>query len=264
MIFISIDWDFFIKLPRPNAMLKLPNGARLPAALLMDWGANDRMPHGLCDALWLARSADILANGFDLREFMPRQVVLGDFYCALRRRYDWGRCLHASDSHAQASRLCQDADEIVHFDAHHDMGYSHAQLVGEVHSGNWLHREWRRGADVTLVYPDWRGLGEWRERKMPMSTRGARRAKATTWSKWSASATTGQTRAVAFLCRSPAWTHPQWDVEFRRLESMLGQNHVECMDCADGVCRGRCVMRRWDPKAAETLVEARSGLVCRA
>lgn len=151
---LSIDWDFYF--PEPVGR------GEGDALGLYDWGHSEKHLGQMQDAIWMMR-----ACSFAARE-LPLPMVNKEWQ-TFWGRFDFSNCREAyiTDSHKWAAasmisnRFPGEWEEVVSFDAHHDLGYetpmTYQGAVCEVTCENWLEYYTDvRGAKATVVYPDWK------------------------------------------------------------------------------------------------------------
>lgn len=272
---LSIDWDFFIYNGELDDQLPITNPATgepdtIPGAFLYDWGHSEANSDALQVMQWATRLNSFEMFGLDLTKEATLRLKPSAFVNELRGRWPTAGVLEVADSHSWGALTCMRAANtwrpvhVVHFDAHHDLGYGRAGDVQQWNCGNWLYAAMKNGwvTSAEIVYPDWRGLKEWRD---VAKGRGPRQARpwlngldihATTWSRWLKEK--DDTLPVGtFLCRSSAWTPPYLDRQFADLLNRLKRwaTKYECLDHEDLKigCYDACKPRRWKPvlEAAE-------------
>lgn len=248
--FLSIDWDFFPAFTE-DGRTPLPNGGSVPNALLYDWGLGETGAVGALEGyLWHSRGGHFRALGLDLTEEFGIREDRGstrpeDFVAELQRL--GGGELAAptawADSHQWAYAALRNVVEetgepmtVLHFDAHHDLGYKQSQIErmrrqGKVDCGCWLLAALEQGLakEVHVVYPEWRGLNEWKgsqelEWFPPPATQ------AWTWRSY-LERFGEETQEVAgiFVARSGGWTPPYLDEELSDMIEALAHRAPLCM-----------------------------------
>ena len=256
---LSIDWDFFTfngELDGDQPIINPETGEpdTYPGFFLYDWGHSEGHGEGLARIMWSSRVCQFERLGLRLEDQCCIREDKGGiqphvFTDKLRER--WATCgrLYMADSHSwgnlAASELrciCRKPLHVVHFDAHHDLGYGQGWDINSEgwDCGNWLHAGLLSGwiGSVEIVYPDWRGLTEWQaygeEIERPWLAQYDIRV--TTWSDW-ASRRYKQLPLVAgaFLCRSSNWTPPYLDPLFGKLAHTLSDwsAGTTCFDCSE-------------------------------
>jgi hypothetical protein len=255
---VSIDFDFLIYLPQDDRTIRLIGDKgeeiRGPAGLVFDFGAGTGS--AFAEGLWPVRRHAFAQQGIDLERVITLRADQGTptvpgFCEALAQRIGGLRDpevpIAVHDDHNQALGLLtarlEHVEHIISFDAHHDLGYgpgdaerarAHRYTVGA-----WLYGALREQlADrVTVVYPDWRGLGEWQtmsddiERcEQLAATTGTPehwladlrdRVTVTTWSRWLSDQSAPVYADGVFVSRSPGWSPPWCDPEFDELVDRL-------------------------------------------
>jgi hypothetical protein len=266
---ISIDWDFFLwrgsEAREPMLSVTLPDKKEpqeVHSLNLFDWGHSEGQSALLQNILWNVRWQGFTRVGLDAREITGHRcdqggVEPGEFALKLCARFDLTRArMMFGDSHAMgyiaasyARRLARTSADgrtaqpvhVVHFDAHHDLGYSAAKVKkeaagSEADCASWLYHALRRKwvADVTVVYPDWREQNtDGGALDAPHLKKYRTQIRALTWSEWLAT-TSAEPRHTVMVnaARSSAWTPPWYDASFAHLIAALPVASRECMDCS--------------------------------
>lgn len=247
-VFLSIDWDFFPALIE-EGRTPLPDGGFAPNAMLYDWGLGETGAVGRLEPyLWYSRAGHFRALGLDLtEEFTIREdrgsVRPEDFVAELIRLAGGSLVAPVSwaDSHLWGylalKQAVEEADEpltVLHFDAHHDLGYKLSQVErmrnqGKVDCGSWLLAALEQGLaeEVHVVYPDWRGLQEWEGSQEQPWWPTASQAQAWTWSSY-LERFAGKTMQVdgIFVARSGGWSPPYLDEQLLDMISVLGHEGI--------------------------------------
>lgn len=284
-VMVSIDWDFFVYNraeagEKSIAVIRDGKEQEISTSMLYDWRHKEKHEPVLQRILWMSRYAAFHRAGIDPKEEVklyatPSPALFAD---VIGRRFRGmsDSPLWLSDSHAfglevaqlAVRRYARSLDRIVHFDAHHDLGYSEDieeawKHQGMVECSSWLYAALDAGlakaADV--VYPDWRNGQE--KRPGNWAKHIARRVRYMTWSEWrNECKTTYRDVRTTHLCRSSSWTPPWLDAEFERLVRDLPWIDRVCFDCLPGGRRvgsyDACKRREWDDDAAIHFVEASS------
>lgn len=272
--FLSIDWDFF---PFNGAhshdvvrvMTASGKSAVAPLADLFEWDSSESADasNPYATLAWQARAFAWALSGLDIETVATIDPERGcvepvDFVEQVRRRWDLGSQVAISDSHVfahEALLSLRDAgetiDTVVHFDAHHDLGYRQTSHGAEYNldCGNWLLHALREDLARTaiVVYPDWRGLREYKDAPWGWVDEMGDRVHVTTWSRWLVeSQSAPRAAAHAFLCRSSAWTPPWLDEDFLAMACALGDPRV-VQDL---------LVRPWEPIDHEAFERAREAL----
>lgn len=214
MNIISIDWDYFIQ---EDLMLDL---AHMETNLFVG-------------PIWDIRRLGWLAQGETTEELMPFKGPDAWQFLFKTVRHDSRFHVACAESHAAIVGFldqCLAASKsvrskkftIYNFDAHHDMVYGAPRFeAGEYDCGDWL--GWliatKRVKKVVQIYPEWRVkyLEEMMhvlkfalEHKVPYHYQiGLNRLKPIK-------------ADVVFLCRSGAWTPPEYDSKFNLLCNVFG------------------------------------------
>ena len=156
-LIVDVDFDFFVR--EPQAML---------------WDHSESHGRVIQDVIWHSRCMSAVQQGVDLSEITrpPDGPTPETFWQELVKRgwsFDDVKLLY-SDSHAvvgmeiPAQLSWGEEYEIVHFDAHHDLGYNDSSLIDHVDgayadAGSWLFvvgMLMRQVKKITIVYPEWR------------------------------------------------------------------------------------------------------------
>lgn len=171
---LSIDWDWFLwrGAEAKDVLIEatLPGAeepTRVPAIHLFDWGHSENHPPALQAIVWQIRKMSFLNLKLDpnvaagIREDAGCTPV-DTFISALKSRFDNQGPLYLADSHAmgyvaasELRALTRQPIHVVHFDAHHDLGYT--DEVKHLDCGSWLFHALQHKAvsQVTWVRPDW-------------------------------------------------------------------------------------------------------------
>ena len=297
---ISIDFDFFVwsgahaRLQGVSPVDGKPIG--IDGGIMFDWGHRESDSVQLAAWMWLSRWMGIASWGLNPEQtatLRPDQdcTPIDTFVDELDRRFELNDpTLWIADSHSYGYPTVMNAasdgdrpiEQLVSFDAHHDLGYNRGALAEQRREGllsceSWLYHALRLGhvERVTIVYPDWLGLSEWKGvRSSSWLRRLHGRIDALTWTDWLA-ATAAAERAdaeIIFAARSSAWVPPWTDTGFAELVERLASSTGEptCWDCltAGGEHKvgshDACTPRVWDraraqDEAAKTTARMRSG-----
>lgn len=228
-IWLSIDFDYFV---REDPSWDFGHGE---SAMYMDF-------------LWAIRAGSCLARGMDLREeTSPRKYAVPtprEFWEKIAGLgFDFSGVKQASvaDSHMYGflafDRRPQERTRIVHFDAHHDLGYRSIQKIRKIiqqeraDCSDWLFHTIRsRKVQTSLVYPTWKGAKEWdllcdtwqasKGRDKALYSSALRFVHGNVWSETYVESLIGKVERV-FICRSGAWVPPWLDGEFIRFVAGL-------------------------------------------
>lgn len=273
MTMLSIDWDFFLwrGCEAPSATLAT-NIGDVSAYHLFDWGHSEHQSPMLQDIIWVTRYAGFARLGLCPRTVPGFRDVTPESFCADLRRRGLGddAVVLAADSHAAGYRVAAEhvlqkpaRRRVVHFDAHHDLGYRgvyQQKRAGSTDCAAWLwHALDRKLVDeVLVVYPDWRDTCEWNElRKSQHMRRFRTQVSHMLWSDWVARAENLQDVSVINVARSSAWTPPWFDRDFEALLGLLPRSGFRCLDCADAKDGYHaCTPRAWDERAAKVMAAA--------
>lgn len=284
---LSIDWDFFIwnASEALNPMVEI-QGKQKYLSLLFDWGHSESHSPSVQDMLWVARAGRFKHHGLNIEEeFTIRKdrgcVQPDTFTKELRARFDLSGARNiAFDSHLNAFLWLEALYDrsrcgvhLIHFDAHCDLGYGEEPCEEEnkcsVDAGSWLYQALEQDlcSVVDIVYPDWKGLWEWKEFKASPHIRRLLKhehfkVNVFTWESWLAAADSYPRRENVDLittARSSAWTPPWLDAEFNTfVHSLNGSQKVVCGDCHARRVLGKglggfdiCIPRQWDNSVVE-------------
>jgi len=204
MNLLSIDFDFW---------------AETGEFELLDWGF--REAKFWLEDIWSIRAIDAACQGKDIRErcklaadeiapdLLVRHLVK-ELKCKVRR-------VALAESHLSAYNYfsgCKDIN-LVHIDAHHDMGYEPREL----NCDNWLEHliNEDRVRSVTLIYPKWRlrTINEWDDGHKVLDRLGDRVKIEVHYGLEHLPPKISYEKA--FICRSGAWVPPWLDSECRSL-----------------------------------------------
>lgn len=222
---LSVDWDFFVRVLSGE----------------WDWQHAETLLHR--DVLWPIRAASLLMMNPGVEhpaEITTPQGGFVDLVGALARAGVSlrGAELTVSDSHALAMEAFAPyapapGMRLLHFDAHHDLGYDAATVrehdrKGVIACDDWLY--WTMKGCPTLkadiIYPAWKGDEEWEHftRPTPPWLRAGLLARVSPW-VWRTGNDPipwGDGQAVAVhVCRSGSWSPPWHDADFLRLVAAL-------------------------------------------
>jgi len=283
-IMVSIDWDFFTHNRAEAGEGKMTvighdgKPIEISVWMLYDWGHSEGHTPFLQAILWNSRYAAFKRAGINpLTEvgLKPPSPELFSHVLDTRLGRMGDATLWLSDSHAFGLQVAQQAvrsnrhtlDRIVHFDAHHDLGYSEnaAEMWKErsaAECGSWLYAvlDANMARAVDVVYPDWKGKtiekrpGRWMKGM-------TRRVRYFTWSEWREECKTNYNDVRAtHLCRSSSWTPPWLDGNFVTLAKSLPCRNEICLDCLPGGQRiggyQACKPREWSKDEAEKYAAA--------
>ena len=182
-VLVSVDFDFSVWLPQDERVVTLATGdgreLHGTAAEIFDFGHGNTEFYS--EHIWEMRRRGFAAHGVSLEQLVTLRAdhdtpTIPAFCRALEQRLGDARApavaVGVHDHHHEALRFLAEhvghVDQIISFDAHHDLGYGQSDLQRAAEHaygvGAWLYGALREGlADrVTVVYPDWRGLWEWR------------------------------------------------------------------------------------------------------
>lgn len=260
-VFVDIDWDFFAARPAENDVVygRDPlSGSPLAAPhwIFTPPRGSESEPPSRRDTGWRQRYRAALDHGLDLPThhgwrrppFGPPSVA--EFVDRIQRRVDPGPLLVA-DSHRHAldhlrAVAPHGGARVLHFDAHHDLGYCPARLADDQRAGrvsceSWLLRALRDElvAEIVLIYPDWAPRTESEANPVHLLDATEReKVRWTTWSDWVTAARWTADWAPnccgVFAARSSWWSPPWMDPGFQTLVETLcvpDFGFVEIDDC---------------------------------
>jgi hypothetical protein len=231
-VWLSVDYDYFV-----------------PEDPLWDWGHKENDLFRFL--LWPIRLSGLLAAGVDPREYAAAHKVAPkphSFWSTLEMLgYKLSRRTNicVADSHSYAANFFLTVNQynpvtLLHFDAHHDLGYRGKAVIDNLEQGRVACDDWHLALlhhcpnviRSRTVYPEWRGVDEWVQSFEDTNWRKAigpilQRVSAFAWEPsklW-------QDEEVhvdnVFICRSSAWVPPYLDEDFvrfvRDLEKRSGE-----------------------------------------
>lgn len=288
---LSIDWDFFTfnRAEAGEKKIQFVNPvtgekSEVSVWMLYDWGHTEKHPAFLSQVLWMSRYAAFRHSGIDpIAECKVIENPSPELFAhALAQRFQRMEYapLWISDSHSFGIQVAQQAvrlhrrrlDRIVHFDAHHDLGYDDATIKqftdkGLIDCGTWLlaalDSNFVHGVDV--VYPNWRKVQE-RRPDSALFKKYKRRVRFYSYDEWKSECKMAYTDVRAtHLCRSSAWTPPWLDERFEKLIRSLQWSETICFDCLPGGQKigafDACHPRSFSVDEAENYVTARFATV---
>lgn len=244
-VMLDIDFDFFVR-EHPH----------------LDWGHGEGgVQHTLAAFFWQIRASTLAANGIDLGELLtpPDDPSPEVFWDELRKRgwkFSSDLVVLVSNTHARVGMEWLErnlpVEEIIHFDAHHDLGYDEASMCkaedeGWLDCATWLYTtalySWTM-EKIRLVYPEWRrqsggspySPSEFLAEECPeevLLDREERLEEAgieLTWEHWLDGAHPPEREiGVITICQSSSWVPPWWDARFKAfVEAAPGR--VEWLD----------------------------------
>jgi hypothetical protein len=222
-VVVSIDWDFFVRMPRVSGTTMI-RGGEVANALIYDWGHSESSVLApLADAIWVARGLGLDSAGLDIEKEITffREGASGvlewlDGHQETRRSW--------SDSHLGIVEMLGDLSRelgplrVISFDAHHDLGYSEHEVMaakgGRINAGSWLRGLLDNGVitEAEIVFPPWI---EDQEKEAENSAGAA-------FLDWPELPELPEEIAGIYLARSGAWAPPFLDPQFLRLAEDLG------------------------------------------
>ncbi len=257
-VWLDIDFDFFVR-----------------ASWLNDFQYSEGKSPLLQNLIWVSRAAGWAARGRSLRDEMtPRDDVRPEAFVQMLRQAGWrfaDSCMVVvGDSHAAVGvrviqHLIEDdvRPQMVHVDAHHDLGYTRNVGVlrqrrqrGQCEAGDWLWHAARglRGRrtgvldSIRVVYPNWR-LEQHCEESRPSDALLASVGVPVTF-EYAGSQIAhpdGEVIGVS-IAQSTAWSPPWLDAEAARFVDSFDMDQVPVM--------GGLVDRSWDEKAVASMASA--------
>jgi len=264
--FLSIDFDFFVwngveARERDISFLSKQTGKKetIPSVYLFDWGHSESFSSEVQDFIWQARYDAFAAVGVDPFKVCDAHahkgtVSIDSFLNSINKRFYFAGDYEFfyADSHAHGYSALQEAYcgeplNVVHFDAHGDLGYDSSVVANEkkrgvLDCGSWLYHGVSAGLveSVTIVYPDWKGLAEfssngfWEPPEHIVALESCGSVHFTCWSDWVAREAERSRVSTVFSCRSSAWTPPWMDFQAETLFDGLSGGEGVCLDCNDG------------------------------
>lgn len=287
-VMISIDWDFFLW----RAFEAKVDKAERHLIGLYDWGHSEHHSPTFQSILWRSRWQAFGAAGLVPRDWTGVRLSQGGvpwetfLHADLAHRYDLRPAtLYLGDSHTwgyfaardgrpaavdgnfAASRKRRGKLHVVHFDAHHDLGYGAGALRERVRTAtvdceSWLYLAARDGyvASIDVVFPTWVDIEHARpSAKVPKGV-SLRLWSYADWLKATQTDTTTDLTPVEVVnvARSSAWTPPWFDSEFDTFIRSLPVGKRRCVDCEyakshPDEARGHdaCTPREFDEDAAD-------------
>ena len=220
-VWLSIDFDYFVREPR-------------------EWDHDE----GHNTKVWAQRFRASAKRGKSLRRemdpnvfAMPTPREFWDRIAALGYDLRKVKTLCLADSHAWARDFfCEpitpaDAESerlMVHFDTHHDLGYHNTPLklsrITNFDCENWQLAVLQHYPSLRskVVYPPWRGLDEMHHHSKWCALDDiSRRVTIGAFADEYVHLPPGYEVDAVFLCRSPAWTPPWLDMEFKKFVELL-------------------------------------------
>jgi len=266
-LLLSIDLDFFISAPQPGVD---------PDQLvrLTDWVGDERRSVGGATARWRERERLLRRFGWEPSNVLrlddqpsPRRLA-----ATLQHRFLLPAGGLLADSHAYGlvalERLVAAAGrpvELVSFDTHHDAGYRNftgdtpalaaERVAADVGCDDWVWAGLERGLieQATIVYPDWRGLLEWRTLQPPVLPAAlSQHISALSFCDWASQPASRRTVGDLIITRSSEWIPPWLEVDAALIGWAYGLGpQLTCLDCHPQTARYRigswdaCTPRVW-------------------
>jgi hypothetical protein len=275
---ISIDWDFFpwngMEAAKPSFFIDR-EGRKMDFWWMFDWGHTYRSD--IMTKIWRSRKTDWEQFGLKIEDEFTIRPDRGcttpkEFLSIIHnvtRIVDDVIPVKAFDSHDIAffsakwlSEDCGKPIHLIHFDAHHDLGYKSYDNIqdqideGKLESGSWLFHAVNLGyvGSVEIVYPDWKGMGEWkRDRRDDHIQQISDKIQVFTWKKWKKKNVFYDDVVFVGVAKSTPWTPPWLDRQYMEFVRDLSPFYSEmgdiCSDCLNPqLAKGRdaCKIREWD------------------
>lgn len=266
MSFLSVDFDFFVwnGLESKDDMMDVVSQetgevSSIPNVYYFDWGHSESWHPSLQSIVWDSRYEAFLSAGVDPAKICDAHLEKGtvsvdEFVAMLSSRFNLTGSHNFSfaDSHAHGYSALRESFygepiEVVHFDAHADLGYSTDVInkekdKGVLDCGSWLYHSIDMGivSKATIVYPDWRELnefkdsdGDWSPPSHIKDLESGGVVSFHSWSDWLETPAQAHEIDTVFACRSSAWTPPWLDAQAERLFDSLSGISNACLDCDD-------------------------------
>jgi hypothetical protein len=203
---LSIDFDYWI-----------------PEDPAMDFGHREAPFY--INHLWVSRLADFAALDKDLQELLhidrtlaPQPQELYDFLKKRRIRFLKTRTAVA-ESHASVIDFLQDLPDLnlIHVDAHHDLGYHGPEHLNPANCDNWV-RYLHNLRRLLLIYPEWRKQERYDLEDAIHGVEALRKQGVEVEVAYGLDAMPKNiTLKRLFFCRSGAWTPPWTDGFFMEM-----------------------------------------------
>jgi hypothetical protein len=257
-LFLSVDWDFFVEY-NSNDYDFQHSESPLYSGLL--W--NVRFQNGFF-------VDEDITKTITLSKKPPQAITFWETLGHLGYRLSRDKTeMSVDDSHASAAsffltKAIKREIDVVHFDAHADIGYGgpdHAldqtrRLLEKdlTECGSWLLAvAMRIPVNLTIVYPQWRGLREWEgEFKNPSTDKRLRQFKSWRTVVYNEDELRlKKPRLVnrVFVARSGAWTPPWLDDKYIDLVMRSGLKHISRdIEATKDNWRNAMKMREFDYK----------------
>lgn len=269
-VFLSIDYDFFLwrgdRTPEQRVVVwpGTPREEKIHALHLFDWQHSEHHSPFLQGVMWLSRASAFYRAGLDPVEIMKPTPTPELFVQTLVNALRSQGTGYMSDSHGWGYSLMKAVGanrrnkyDLLHFDAHHDLGYGEVDRE-RVTCASWAAHAIRRGwvRSMTIVYPDWQtpNLEPVRDLTKPQQ----KLLRFCSWSEWAREPELKDPIVdTIHLARSGAWSPPWLDPGFlalaEQLKLLTGGHAFGCLDCLQrhgGRDTGAdpCVARTWGPE----------------
>lgn len=248
-LLVSVDWDFF--LPPPD-LGSYPDEVAEMLAPGVRWALDEWFSAQRQARLWRELKERVALAGYDIDELFATEGWADYQQLAqlLLQGFRFARCWVA-DSHAWgahvallSSRRAGGPVQLLSFDAHHDCGYhnypgdnperSQRRAAERPSCDDWVQASLVHGSisRATIVYPNWRGLGEWERLPPTLGEPHYWRVDPISIDNWHPPHL--PLKANLLLVRSSAYSPPfaGADQSFAELVQALTGGDYTCLDCA--------------------------------
>jgi hypothetical protein len=251
------------------------DGDKINSSWLFDWGRKYFHPD-ILSSLWRNRQNHWKSLGLKIEDefnIIPdRGCTTTDEFLAKLHNVtsinDGEVPIWAFDLHSMVFYLARDLSDdrgkpihVIHFDTHHDLGYSdYANIQQQIEKckfeyGSWLFHAIHIGyvGSVEIVYPDWRGMNEWKNCKEAHIHQISDKIEVFTWKKWKEKNVFYDDVGFVGVAKSTPWTPPWLDKQFLDFVQDLSWCHHEahdiCLDCENPDTSrpfDACKIRDWE------------------